>query len=51
MKYLLNGFSGGFGRVFGRIIAYLVIGFVIYSLLKYYNIDISKYINILRGAL
>lgn len=51
MKSLINGFSGGFGRVFGRIIAYFVIGYIIYSLIKYFDIDISKYINILRGGL
>lgn len=51
MKSLINGFGSGFGRVFGRIIAYLVIGFSIYYLLKTFNIDISKYINILRGGI
>lgn len=51
MRSLVNGFGGGFGRVFGRIVAYFIIGFILYYILKTFDIDISKYINILRGGL
>lgn len=51
MKSLVNGFSGGFGRVFGRIVAYLFIGYLIYCFINYFDIDLSKYIKILRGSL
>lgn len=51
MKSLINGLGSGFGRAFGRIIAYFVIGYIIYLLLKTFDIDISKYINILRGGI
>ena len=49
MKSLVNGFGSGFGRVFGRIIAYFVIGYILFCLLKFFDIDISKYTNILGG--
>ena len=51
MKSLVNGFGSGFGRAIGRIFAYLILGYVIYLLLKTFDIDISKYINILRGGI
>ena len=51
MRSLINGFGGGFGRVFGRIVAYLVIGGIVYYLLKYFDIDISKYIKLLKGGI
>lgn len=42
---LLRGVGSGFGRVFGRIIAYLIIGFIVYMLLKYFDIDIKDIIS------
>lgn len=51
MRSLINGFGGGFGRVFGRIVAYFFIGGIIYYLIKFFDIDLSKYINILKGGI
>ena len=42
---LLRGMGSGFGRVFGRIIAYIFIGFVVYLLLKYFDIDVKDIIQ------
>lgn len=44
MKTLFRGVGSGFGRVLGRFICYLFIGFVLYVLVKALGIDISSYI-------
>ena len=44
MNYLLRGLSSGFGRAIGRIFSYLFIGFVIYLLITYFDIDIKSII-------
>ena len=45
MNTLLRGVGSGFGRVFGRIIAYLFIAFIVYVLIKHFDIDISSIIK------
>lgn len=42
MNFLLRGLSSGFGRTIGRVFAYLFIGFIIYILLNYLDIDIKS---------
>lgn len=44
MRTLLRGIGGGFGRVLGRFICYIFIGFVIYLLITYLDIDIKSII-------
>lgn len=44
MRTLLRSFGGGFGRVLGRFICYIFIGFIIYMLINYLNIDIKSII-------
>lgn len=44
MTTLFKSMIGGFGRVFGRFIFYIFIGFVIYLLIKYLGIDIKSII-------
>ena len=44
MNTLLRGIGGGFGRVLGRFLCYIFIGFIIYTLLNYFNIDIKSII-------
>lgn len=50
MNALLRGLGSGFGRAIGRIVAYIFVGFVIYTLLKYFDIDISKIIDSVKGG-
>ena len=50
MRSLINGIGGGFGRTIGRVLGFIFIGFVIYVLLNYFNIDISSIINKIRGG-
>lgn len=44
MKTLLRGIGGGFGRVLGRFLCYIFIGFLIYLLITYLDIDIKSII-------
>lgn len=47
IKSLFNGFTSGLGRTFGRIIAYIIIGYIIYILISSFDIDLSKYLKFL----
>lgn len=51
MKSLINGVGGGFGRVLGRLIAYLLIAFIFYFVLKGFDIDLSEILQKLRRFL
>ena len=42
MNILIKSIFGSFSRTIGRIIAYLFIGFVIYLLIKYLDIDLKS---------
>jgi len=44
MNTLFKSMIGGFGRVLGRFIFYIFIGFVVYLLIKYLGIDIKSII-------
>ena len=48
MNSLLRGIGGGFGRVLGRFLCYIFIGFVIYLLITYLGIDIKSIIPSIR---
>ena len=50
MSYLLRGLGSGFGRALGRIIAYILIGFLIYLIFDKLDIDIGSYIKNIKGA-
>ena len=45
MKSFLNGFTGGLGRAFGRIIAYLLIGALLYHVFIANKDDIKSTIS------
>lgn len=49
MNSLIRGVGGGIGRVLGRFIGTLLIGFIIYLILTTLNIDISSIISKFRG--
>lgn len=44
MRSLINGIGGGFGRVLGRCFGIIFIGFVIYMLINYLDLDIKSII-------
>lgn len=44
MKTLVRSITGGFGRVLGRFLFYIVIGFVIYFIIKKLGINLEDYI-------
>lgn len=44
MKILLRSISGGFGRVLGRFLFYILAGFVIYNIISKLGINIEDYI-------
>lgn len=48
MNTLFKSMIGGFGRVFGRFIFYIVIGVAIYFLIKYFGVDLSNAIRNIR---
>lgn len=48
MNSILRGIGGGFGRVLGRFICYLLIGFIIYLLITTFDIDIKSIIPKIR---
>lgn len=45
MKAFLNGFSGGLGRAFGRIIAFILFGFLIFNFFNKNKDDIKSTIK------
>lgn len=47
IKSIFNGLGSGFGRAFGRILAYISIGFLLFYLLNIFDIDLSKYLKFL----
>lgn len=44
IKCLLRGLGGGFGRVLGRFLCYIFLGFALYFIIKTLGINISDYI-------
>lgn len=51
IKTLLRGVGGGFGRVLGRFLCYILLGFLIYFIIKTLGINISDYIPNIRSLI
>lgn len=47
IKSVFNGLGSGFGRALGRIIAYFIIGILLFYLLSNFDIDLSKFFKFL----
>lgn len=45
MKVFLNGFTSGLGRAFGRILAYFLIGLLVYNFISKNKSDIKSTIS------
>ena len=44
MNSLIRGIGSGFGRTFGRFLFYILIGFIVYFVIKKLGINIEDYI-------
>lgn len=48
MKSFIRSVSGGFGRVLGRFLFYIIIGYLAYFIIQKLGINISDYIPNIR---